>query len=268
MGVSRPPPGCPGGGGASGDGRTSVVAAFFPLADAARAVGGDRVRVTDLTPAGVEPHDLELTSRTIDRILDADVVVVLGGGFQPAVEKAASKRKGVTIVVRDELHLTGDDPHVWLDPTVYARIVGVVGEALHADPARVRGIEDELGQLDERYRTTLSSCRSDLLVTSHAAYGYLAARYGLRQESISGLVPEEEPDPSRLDDLLHLVEREGVTTVFTEPLLPRRAADTVRREAHVAVSTLDPLESNPGTHYVAAMDANLATLAKGLGCAA
>src|SRR4051812_40931499 len=98
--------GCSGGGGAS-DGRTEVVAAFFPLAEAARQVGGPGVHVVDLTPAGVEPHDLELTSRTLDRLLAADVVIVLGNGFQPAVEQAAAPRTGRTVAVFDELGLDG-----------------------------------------------------------------------------------------------------------------------------------------------------------------
>src|SRR5262245_61273829 len=73
-----------------------VVAAFYPLAWAAEQVGGDRVAVTNLTPAGGEPHDLELTTRQRDAIDDADLVLVLGKGFQPAVEQAASTRSGGT----------------------------------------------------------------------------------------------------------------------------------------------------------------------------
>jgi zinc transport system substrate-binding protein len=259
--------GCAGGGGAPGrSARTKVVAAFFPLAEAARAVGGDDVEVVDLTPAGVEPHDLELTSKTLDHILDADVVLVLGAGFQPAVEKAAAKRSGPTIEVLDALGVRTRDPHVWLDPSRYSAIVTVVAEALHADRARVEAYEGELEALDARYADRLSGCRSKVLVASHEAYGWLAERYGLREESISGLVPEDEPDPAKLDELARLVAREGVTTIFTEPLLPKRAAETLAREAHVEVASLDPLESDPGISYVEAMDRNLATLTAGLGC--
>src|SRR5687768_9544083 len=106
--------------GGDGDGadpdrsRRTVVDAFFPLADAARTIGGDDVEVVGLTPAGVEPHDLELTSDAVDAILDADVAIVLGGGFQAAVEDVADDRDGPTLVVLDELGLEVDDPHVWL----------------------------------------------------------------------------------------------------------------------------------------------------------
>jgi len=251
---------------APADHRTKVVAAFFPLADAARRLGGSTVDVVDLTPPGTEPHDLELTPRRLDRIEDADVVLLLGGGFQPSLESAAKRSRGTTVTVLDALGLDGHDPHAWLDPTIYARIVEIVGRALHAPSGRIAAYRAELALLDRRFDAALHTCRSRVLVASHDAYGYLAARYRLQQRSLTGRVPEGEPDPGTLADLADLARRERVTTVFTEPLLPRRAASTLAREAHARVATLDPLESDPGTSYVAAMDADRRTLAAGLGC--
>ena len=92
---------------------TDVVAGFYPLAFAAEQIGGDRVDVTNLTPAGAEPHDLELTPREVEGILDADLVLYLGDGFQPAVEEAAAESNGEAIDVLDGLELRNDDPHVW-----------------------------------------------------------------------------------------------------------------------------------------------------------
>src|SRR3954468_15025900 len=83
----------------------SVVASFYPLAYAAKAVGGDLVRVTDLTPPGAEPHDLELTSDQVDEIEDARVVVEMGRGFQPSVERAAASRRGGTLAVLEPLRV-------------------------------------------------------------------------------------------------------------------------------------------------------------------
>lgn len=188
--------------------------------------------------------------------------MLLGGGFQPAVEDVAEDRDGTTVTIDVD-----GDPHVWLDPSAFADIVDEVAAALDAEAAAAP-IRAELASLDERYASTLSTCASDLLVVSHEAFGALADAYGLRQEAISGLVPGEEPDPARLDELAELVQREGVTTVFAEPLLPARAAETLAREAGVEVATLDPLESAPadGASYVEAMEANLDALAAGLGC--
>lgn len=278
--------GCAGDDAGDDQGGITVVAAFFPLAEAVRLVAGDDVDIVDLTPPGVEAHDIELSSDRVDQLLDADLAVVLGGGFQPAVEDVADDRDGPTLVALDALeiaagahegegegdHADGEDPHVWLDPHLMADLVEAVAEALEAQVpgslARARDAVAALEALDERYETTLSGCERDLVVASHEAYGSLTRAYGLRQEAITGLVPGEEPDPARLDELTSLVEAEGVTTVFTEPLLPARAAETLAREAGVEVASLDPLESAPasGLGYVDAMEANLVALAAGLGC--
>src|SRR5919106_4070053 len=104
-----------------GDARVRVVAGFYPIAWAGERVGGDRVSVADLTPSGAEPHDLELTPDQADELLDADVVLLMGEGFQPAVEDAAEQRDGPTIALLDALpasELEAGDPHVWLDPVL------------------------------------------------------------------------------------------------------------------------------------------------------
>src|SRR5262249_23024471 len=112
--------------------RPSVVASFYPIAWAAQQVGGSRVAVTNLTPAGAEPHDLELTPDQIDRVLDANVVFELGRGFQPAVEQAAEQRDGPTVAL---LPRGTKDPHIWLDPVRMATVVRVVERELSkADP--------------------------------------------------------------------------------------------------------------------------------------
>ena len=100
----------------SESGKTQVVAAFYPLAEVVRWVGGDLVSVTDLTPPGSEPHDLELTSNQVDAIRDADLAVVTGGEFQPSVEDAARQRSGPTLIAIKSGGIKGNDPHVWLDP--------------------------------------------------------------------------------------------------------------------------------------------------------
>src|SRR3954463_12710417 len=115
--------------GAESSGRPTTVAAFFPLAATARALAGSSVTVRDLTPPGVEPHDLGLTTEDMDAILDARLVVLMGRGFQPAIESGADRRSGPTLRVLDRLH-TGDNPHVWLDPVRMRRVVGTIAPAL------------------------------------------------------------------------------------------------------------------------------------------
>jgi zinc transport system substrate-binding protein len=257
--------------------RTTVVASFYPIAWAVQQVGGSRVAVTNLTPAGAEPHDLELTPDQIDEVLDASVVFELGRGFQPAVEQAAEQRDGATV---DLLPRGTSDPHVWLDPVRMASIVRTVQRELtRADPkgravyarnaARVVG---DLDALDTRYRDALAHCEHDVIVTAHEAFGHLARRYDLRQEAVAGLSPDAEPDARRIGQLTDLVRRLGVTTVFTEELASPRIARTLAREADVRTETLNPLEGltdrevKRGDDYVSVMDANLSKLQAALAC--
>ena len=268
-----------------------VVASFYPLAAAAQQVGGSFVSVDNLTAPGVEPHDLELTPQQIEAIDTADVVLYLGGGFQPAVADALGDATGTLIDASASLRnlpvpagesdasLTAD-PHVWLDPTLYLQIVDEVRDALsRADPdhtqaftSNARAYDRQLAELDGEYRSGLARCQRTLIVTSHAAFGYLSARYGLTQEPISGLSPDAEPTPQRLAELTDLVEGEGVTAIFTEELVSPKVAETLANEAGVTTAVLNPLESltpdeaAAGADYVAVMRTNLATLRSALGC--
>jgi zinc transport system substrate-binding protein len=271
--------------------RLDVVASFYPLAEAAQGVGGDAVSVTNLTAPGVEPHDLELTPSQQAAIADADVVLYLGGGFQPAVEDALSDASGRAVDVSADLRtlpvpagesepsLTAD-PHVWLDPTLYRRIVETVDHTFsQASPsaaatfdANAATFEGALAALDDDFRMGLSRCALDEIVTSHAAFGYLAQRYGLHQDAIAGLSPDEEPPPQRLVELKALIERDGVTTVFTEELLSPKVAETLAQETGVTTAVLNPLESltpdevTAGADYASIMRDNLAELKTALGC--
>jgi zinc transport system substrate-binding protein len=269
--------GC-GSGGASASAQETVVAAFYPLAYAAERIGGARYKVDDLTPPGAEPHDLELAPRAVARIESADVVIYLSHGFQPAVSKAADQARGqrVDILAGLPLHSASGqeagltaDPHVWLDPVLFEQVVKRIGVALHASPTP---LVKDLQKLDRDYRQGLRNCVRTEIVTSHAAFGYLAKRYGLQQVAITGLTPESEPSPKQLAHVIDLVRRTHATTVFFERLVSPRLADTVAREVHARTAVLDPIEGltpdeqKHGANYLTLMRQNLANLRKALAC--
>jgi zinc transport system substrate-binding protein len=247
------------------DGRRTVVAAFYPLAYAAERIGGGALAVDNLTPAGAEPHDLELAPKTVARIVRADVVLYLGHDFQPAVTTAVEQAEGKAVDVLRGLPVRAEDPHVWLDPILYARIVERVGAALHA-PRRAAALVADLKRLDREYRQALSHCARREIVTSHAAFGYLARRYGLREVAITGLTPEAEPTAREIKRVVKVVQRTHATTVFFEPLVSPRLARTVAREADTRTAVLDPIEGSGGPSYLELMRRNLGALEQGLGC--
>jgi zinc transport system substrate-binding protein len=283
-------PGCGRGGSeAAGDqSKPAVVAAFYPLAFAAGAVGGDLVEVENLTASGVEPHDLELSADEVRSLSEADLIVFLGEGFQPAVEDTVSaldeSRTLDVLEGRDLLQgVAGQaeqdestvDPHVWLDPSIMAAIVDEVAARLaEIDPAHVetyeanaRELNSRLAVLDKDFSDALSSCGSRDIVTSHDAFGYLAARYDLNQVSISGIDPEAEPSPARLVEVARFVQEHDVSTIFFEELVSPEVAETIAAETGARTAMLSPLESEPESgDYVDAMKDNLAALTEALDC--
>lgn len=268
--------GC-GRGAAGAASKDAVVAAFYPLAFAAQEIGGASLKVVNLTPPGAEPHDLELGAGDVETIRAARLVAYLGGGFQPALERAVEGRTRPSVDVLDGLTLLGGtegegaDPHVWLDPVRYAALVRTIAHAL-GTPGRARPLASRLERLDAELRRGLERCERRDLVTSHAAFGYLAERYGLRQVPLAGLAPEAEPSPKDIARLVERVRRTGATTVFFEPLVAPDLAETVAREADVKTAVLDPLEGltaeqlGSGEDYFTVMRRNLAVLREALGC--
>jgi zinc transport system substrate-binding protein len=267
------------GGASSASNTTTVVAAFYPLVYAAEQTGGRGVAVTNLTPPGVEPHDVELSARDVGRVRDADVVLYFGSGFQPALERAVAGAKGRTVdlLARLPLRMGGPgaeeeaDPHVWLDPLLYTRIARGIAAVL-GRKGNAEEFAAKLQALDRDYETGLKTCVRRDIVTSHAAFGYLTRRYGLRQIALTGLSPEAEPTPRELERVVESVRRRGATTIFFETLVPPDLARTVARETGATTAVLDPIEGlteeelAAGETYFSVMRENLRALRRALGC--
>ena len=263
----------------SGDPR--VVASFYPYAFVAEQVGGTHVEVDNLTSPGVEPHDVELKPKQVGAVQSADLVIYQRG-FQNAVDDAVDQADlpgddlldVAKIVHRDGAH----DPHIWLDPSTMVTVVRAVEKRLSAaDPdhasafaANARRLERELTRLDTAFADGLKTCRTRTIVTSHAAFHYLAERYRLKQVPIAGIDPTNEPTPAQLADISSMVKRDGITTIFTEELVSPAIGETVARETGATTATLDPIEGlgdNGGDEtYLTLMRRNLDAIRTANGC--
>ena len=269
-----------------------VVAGLYPFAYVLERVGGPGVAVTNLTKPGAEPHDLELTPRQVATVESGALVVYLPS-LQPAVDDAVrSEAADHALDVATVVPLlpapsalgtdapeseSATDPHVWLDPLRLAAIGDAVAARLSAvDPAHAAGyraraaaLRADLTALDAQYRAGLSACTRHDIVTSHAAFGYLADRYGLHQVSVSGLDPEQEPSPKRVAEVAAYVRQHAVTTIYFETLVSPKVAQTIASETGARTAVLDPVEGMPDgsqASYLTVMRTNLAALRTGLGC--
>jgi len=271
-----------------------VVASFYPLQFIVNRIGGDRVHVSNLTPAGAEPHDLELTADDTARLQDADLVVYLSG-FSSAVDDAVDSVAGdhaFDVATFADLDLSyrqidggrqsgtsSTDPHFWLDPVRLANVADqVAGRMAELDRddsglygANASSLRADLLALDNDFTAGLAHCANRTIVTTHNAFGYLADRYGMTQVGITGLTPEDEPSPQQLARATDFVEANNVHTIYFETLISPSIADTLAAETGAKTAVLDPLEglssTSAGSDYLEIMRANLGNLREGQPCA-
>lgn len=265
--------------------RLKVAASYYPFYEVAARVGGDHVVVSNLTPAGAEPHDFEPSAQDLAGAQDPAVFVYNGAGFEPWVEGFVRDYKGAAVKGSDKIELRTSaegvvDPHYWLDPVLMQQVVDTVREALaKADPAnagyyqtKADEYKGQLDDLDNRMGLSLARCQTSVIVTNHAAFNYLAYRYGLTSQAITGLSPEAEASPEQLAALSTLVKEQGIKYVFMEKLASPKLAETLAQEAGVQVGVLDPIEGlttadiAAGKDYSSVQKENLAALQRALTC--
>jgi zinc transport system substrate-binding protein len=250
------------------DQERTVVASFYPLAYVAERVAGPGWRVVDLTPPGTEAHDVELTLRDRSDIQEADAVLYLGDvGFQPQVEEAVMDARGRVLAVANFVGPDASaDPHIWLEPGIMIRVTEAVASAIPG--ASPEGLQQDLADLWERYRSGLADCRSRIMIVSHEAFGYLTDAFALEQIGLTGLSPEAEPSVERLGAAEAALADGRATAVFFEANdEARRIAESVAADFGVPALPLSTLESRPPSgDYLSVMEDNLASLRRGLGC--
>lgn len=262
--------------------KLQVAASFYPMAEFARAVGGDQVEVMTMVPDGAEPHDWEPSPRDLTRLGHARVFVY-NGMVEPWAQQALealSERKILPVEAGADLFNRGgvQDPHVWISPrraiVEVRRITDALCEAdeRNADAYRKNAAAylARLQELDTRLQKIAQASPKKVFVTAHAAFGHLAADYGLLQLSVAGISPEAEPTPADMQRLIATVKREGVRYIFFETLADPKIAELVATEAGVQTAVLDPLEGvdeagrQAGLDYLKIMERNADNLALAL----
>ncbi|MBM3691433.1 MAG: zinc ABC transporter substrate-binding protein [Actinobacteria bacterium] len=281
-----------------------IVTGAFPIAWLSSQLAGDCAVVNDLTPAGGDVHDLELTPAQTAAIIDADLIISVSG-FQISFDDAVAN---TTADVLDLLPLidpilgethshnhsgetdhdhegetdheksSGEeslDPHFWLDPNraiTAANLIKEVINTLSDDCAtetsdNYQSLVQNLTQIDVDYRDELSQCQSKTMVVSHEAFGYLAKAYDLEQIAVAGLDPESEPSAARISEIIAIAKEKKVSAVFTEDNANPAVADILAKELKVGVLVLNPIELKPASlDYLTEMQQNLLNLSQGLGC--
>lgn len=272
--------------------RLSVVASFYPLYFFASEIGGDKSDVFTVTPAGAEPHDYEPTAQDMARMENSRLVILLnGGGLEAWGERIKSNldpRHTLVVTAGESLAtakvVEGEeetiDPHVWLSPKLAELMADKIAEGfVKADPAntsyyseRATTLKKKLANLDNLYASGLTHCEKKDIITSHAAFGYLAAAYDLNQVPITGLSPDEEPSPKELARVAAFAKANRVKYIFFESLVSPKLAQTIATEVGVQTMVLNPIEGltiseiAAGKDYFSEMLSNLDNLKQALTC--
>lgn len=270
--------------------KLTVVTTFYPMYEFTKQVVGDLGEVELLIPAGTEPHDYEPSAKDVAKITDADVFVYNSNALESWAPDVTADTQGLAIEAAEKIELTAGqeheeegeaddhdhslDPHVWLDPVLAIKEVETIRDALSAQypddkptfTANADAYIKKLQELDAAYTAAFKNASNRTFVTQHAAFGYLAKQYGLTQEAVSGLSPDEEPTASRLAELKQFVEKNQVQIIYFEENASSKVAETLASETGVSLKVLNPLESltkeqiKNGSDYLSVMKDNLAAL--------
>ena len=246
----------------------------------------------------MDPHLFRPTRNDISRILAADLVFANGhrleGRMGDVLERARAAGKPVVMVAetlpRARLRAHDEypdvaDPHVWMDPTLWAEAAGSVAEALGrvlpadqpAFATALAAYRARLARLDDYGRQVLGTVPAPqrLLVTAHDAFAYFGARYGLEVASIQGLSTEAEANLVRIEALVRTLVDRRVPAVFAESSVPDRAVRALiegagARGQRVAMggNLFSDSMGRPGSYegtYEGMLDHNITTIARALG---
>lgn len=273
-------------------GTLSVIGEIYPLAWVAQKVGGDRVSVEQLIPAGSDVHGFELSPAQVTALGTTDLAITITSLATTVdeamtanapktvidVAKIAPTRPAVADEHGDEAHAAeagGIDAHLWLNPNTMPTIADAVAAALaEKDPANAATFTANAASLTERftaldglYRTGLVSCERDTIVVTHPAFGYLTDAYGLTQVGVSGFDEETEPSPARLADIGAAAKAAGVTTILFAEGSNSKVATLLADELGLKTAELSQIISAPeGQDYVTLAERNLQTLRSVLSC--
>lgn len=271
--------------------KLQVTTSFYPLYFFATQVAGDRAEVTNIIPTGAEPHDYEPSAQDIIEMENSKLLILNGGGLEAWGDKMAQIiNPAQTLIITvgkditDQTVIEGSsnivDPHIWLSPPLAKVMVEkIVAGFAQVDPvnavyyeANATALTQKLSDLDTAYKTGLASCTGTDIITSHAAFGYLATAYHLTQVPIAGLSPDAEPSPKQLGDIVQLAKANNIKYIFFESLASPKLSETIAREIGAQTLVLNPIEGltpaevAQGDDYFTEMEKNLVNLELVLNC--
>lgn len=261
------------------DSKISIVTTIYPVYDFASNIAGEKAEIINLVPAGVEPHDFELSTGDMQLIEQADVFIYNGAGMEHFVDKTLTSVSNKDLIVvecakdiellqaththlhEEDLHESESndedahgaekmDPHTWLSisnaileaETIKNVLVDMDAANAEYYQNNFETYKEQLQALQDLYVSELSDLSKDTIVVAHEAFGYLCEEYGLKQEGIEGLTADSEPDSARMKEIIDYCKENEVKVIFFEELVSPKVAETVAAEIGAETMVLNPIE--------------------------
>ncbi|WP_297296549.1 zinc ABC transporter substrate-binding protein [uncultured Brachyspira sp.] len=255
--------------------KLQVYASIYPVYDFTKKIGGDKIDVYNMTSAGSEPHDFEITSKDMANLTKANLFVYNGGGMEHWVDTVKDSIKDLNYL-ESSLGINNErlDPHFWLSPiNAKKQMENIKNAIVEIDPdnadyynSNYNIYADKLDELDKSFRDNLSNIKNTNLVVTHPAFGHFCKEYALNQVAIA----RDEADPKSMSEIITFIKNNNIKAIFYEEFSSSKLVDSIAKETSAAIYTLNPIESlseedvKAGEDYFSIMEKNLMSLTNGL----
>ncbi len=250
------------GGAQTAEHKIKIVASFSILGDWAKQIGGESVEVRTIVGPNSDAHVFQPTPETLKMLVDADIVIINGLGFEGWIERliASSGFKGPVIVASQGITPRMDqdgnsiDPHAWHSVSMAKIYVHNIAEALgkhDPDPKHVAKYEEraqiymqQLDNLDQWIQQVIQTTPEERrkIITAHDGFQYFSLAYGVVFLAPQGLSTESEPTATQVASLIKQIRQQGIHTLFIENMANPRLIQQIANETGIRV--LGPLYSD------------------------
>ena len=265
--------------------RLNVVASFSILGDFVRNVGGDRINLTTLVGPDSDVHIYTPAPGDAKRVAEAKLVIVNGLGLEGwlprLVQSAGSKAQAVTASAGIAPLKLGSaaDPHAWQSvPNAKVYVTDIANALAVADPddaeffrAQAKAYLEKLEALDREVRDAVAKIPPDQrkVISTHDAFGYFAAEYGIQFIAPLGVSTETEPSARDIAAIISQIKAQKIPAVFLENisddrLIRRIAAETGAKVGGTLISDGLTGEKGPAPTYIDMVRHNIKALTSAL----
>lgn len=280
-----------------------IYTTLYPFDYFTERIGGDAVKVDTIIPPGSDAHSFEPTTRTMTELAEADLFIYNGAGLEGFADTATGilQEEGVTVLEAsggidlaetepghkehedEDEHNHGhdhgnSDPHVWIDPifsieqaeNIKNTLIELKPEQKEKFEENFAALKKDLLKIDEAFASMVKEAPNKEFLISHDAYGYWEKRYGLKQLSVSGLSPSQEPTQQQLEEIIEKAEHFNLSYMIFEQNVTPKSAKAVQKELGLEplrihnLSVLSEEDIKNDETYLTLMNKNIKTLKKAL----